>query len=95
VIGIIGWVWATVHIGRRGLLSRWHGSPPPVVPRPVLFWALAAVTMTLGAVASVLLPYGRIPIVFFERLLCVSAGALALTSAVIPLSERRAVIGPM
>lgn len=43
---------------------------------------------TLGAVASALLPDGRIPVVFFERFLCVSAGALVLTAAVVvPLAD--------
>ncbi|MCX4993333.1 hypothetical protein [Streptomyces sp. NBC_00568] len=55
LVGIVGWVWATVHIGRRGLLRRRHGSPPRVVVRPVLFWASVVVTTTLGAVASALL----------------------------------------
>ena len=82
VIGIVGWVWATVHIGRRGLLGRWHGPPPPVVARPAPFWASVAVMTALGAVASALLPDGRIPVVFFERLLCGSAGALVLAAAV-------------
>lgn len=88
LIGIIGWVWATIHIGRRGLLRRWHGSPPQVVPRPALFWASVAVTMTLGAVASALLPDGRIPIVFFARLLWVSAGAFVVTAAIVHLAGK-------
>jgi hypothetical protein len=88
LIGIIGWVWATVHIGRRGLLRRWHGSPPQVVPRPALFWASVAVAMTLGAVASALLPGGRIPIVFFARLLWVSAGAFVVTAAIVHLAGK-------
>lgn len=88
LIGIIGWIWATIHIGRRGLLRSWHGPPPLVATRPALFWTSVVMTMTPGAVASVMLPGGRIPIVFFERLLCVSAGALALTAVVVlPLSS--------
>jgi hypothetical protein len=86
LIGIIGWVWATIHIGRRGLLRRWHGSPPQVVPRPALFWASVAVTMSLGGVASALLPDGRIPIVLFARLLWVSAGAFVVTAASVHLA---------
>jgi hypothetical protein len=88
LIGIIGWVWATIHIGRRGLLRRWHGSPPQVVPRAALFWASVAVTMTLGAVASALLPDGRIPIVSFARLLWVSAGAFVVTAAIVHLAGK-------
>ncbi|MGW1274710.1 DUF4184 family protein, partial [Streptomyces sp. NPDC002491] len=30
--GLAGWIWASVHIRRRGLLHRWHG-PPPLVQR--------------------------------------------------------------
>ncbi|WRZ87863.1 DUF4184 family protein [Streptomyces sp. NBC_01007] len=88
LVGIVGWVWATVPIGRRGLMSRWHGSPPRGVVRPVLFWAPVAVKTTLGTVASALFPDGRIPVVFFERFLCVFAGALMLTAAVVvPLAD--------
>ncbi|MET7921599.1 hypothetical protein ABZU45_38475, partial [Streptomyces avermitilis] len=66
---------------RRGLLRRWHGSPPRVVVRPVLFWASPA--LTLGAVASALLPDGRIPVVFFEWFLCVFPGAWVLAATVV------------
>jgi hypothetical protein len=82
LIGIVGWIWATVHIGRHGLLGRWHGPPPAVVTQPPRFWGSVAVTTTLGAVACALLPDGRVPIVFFERLLCVCAGALAFGAVV-------------
>lgn len=83
LIGIVGWVWATVHIGRHGLLRRWHGPPPTVVIQPLRFWGSVALATTLGAVASALLPDGRIPIVFFERLLCVCAGGLAFGAVVV------------
>lgn len=83
LIGIVGWVWATVHIGRHGLLRRWHGPPPTVVTRPLRFWGSMALATMLGSVACALLPDGRIPVVFFERLLCVCAGGLAFGAVVV------------
>jgi len=43
---------------------------------------MALATM-LGSVACALLPDGRIPVVFFERLLCVCAGGLAFGAVVV------------
>lgn len=82
LVGLAGWTWATVRIGRRGLLRRWHGTPPTVTVRPALFWATAALAAALGALASALLPDGRVPVVFFERSLCVAAFA-PMTAALV------------
>jgi hypothetical protein len=37
-----------VHIGRTGLLRRWHGPPPRAPRRPVVFWSVAAVVLAGG-----------------------------------------------
>jgi hypothetical protein len=86
LLGLIGWIWATVHIGRHGLLRHWHGPPPQTARRPVLFWAAVAAALTIGTTASVLLPDGRIPIVLGARLLDVFAGAFVVAASVIRLS---------
>jgi hypothetical protein len=87
LIGITGWVWATIHIRRHGLLERWHGPARQVGRRAVLFWSSAGVAMTTGAIASALLPDGHIPIVLGARLLCVSAGAFMVAAATVQLSS--------
>jgi hypothetical protein len=86
LLGLIGWIWATVHIGRHGLLRHWHGPPPQTARRPVLFWAAVAAALTIGTTASVLLPDGRIPIVLGARLLDVFAGAFVVAASVVRLS---------
>jgi hypothetical protein len=42
-----------LHIGRHGLLHRWHGAPPPTRRQPLAFWA--AVTVVLGGGLTLLL----------------------------------------
>lgn len=57
-VGLIGALALIVHIGRTRALRRWHGEPPEVTRRPLLFWA-TAVTVTAAGVAT--LPFQPYP----------------------------------
>jgi hypothetical protein len=60
VLGALAWLAITLHIGRHGLLRRWHGPPPPVPRRPGLFWGTAIATGSAGLIAvAVLTALGR------------------------------------
>ncbi len=37
------------YVGRRRLISEWHGPPPPVARRPLLFWSVAVEVFAVGA----------------------------------------------
>jgi hypothetical protein len=87
VIGLVGCAWAVVHIGRQGLLRRWHGPPPEVARRAGAFWAVVVGAMTAGTLASALLPSGDIPIVLGARLLCVVPCALAVAALAVGRSH--------
>jgi hypothetical protein len=45
VLGAIAAVALAVYIGRRSLIRRWHGPPPDLRRRPVLFWTVAGVVL--------------------------------------------------
>jgi hypothetical protein len=81
---LVGFVVATlfvVHIGRSGLLRRWHGAPVPVRRRPVRFWTVAAVVTVAGMALLPLQPVRLFHDQAVRALLVVSlallAGALA------------------
>lgn len=88
VLGLAGWLWATVHIGRRGLLHEWHGPPPETVRRPGRFWTVLAGTLAAGTAASALLPDGDVPVVFVIRVLGVSAFAAMAAALSVELGAR-------
>ena len=46
-MGFVATTTLLIHIGRAGLLRRWHGPPRRVTARPVAFWS--AVALVLGA----------------------------------------------
>ncbi|ROO86962.1 uncharacterized protein DUF4184 [Actinocorallia herbida] len=90
VLGLAGWAWATVLIGRRGLLREWHGPPPETVRRPRRFWTVLAGILVTGSIASVLLPYGDVPVNFMIRALVVSAFAVIVAAQAVELTGARA-----
>ncbi|MEH0449152.1 MULTISPECIES: DUF4184 family protein [unclassified Streptomyces] len=92
--GLAGWIWATVRIGRHGLLHRWHGPPPLVTPRPALWWTTVSATAAAATALAALLPSGDIPIVLGTRLLAVPAAAFAVGAAVVRLATRNRPPGP-
>nr|MDT0657477.1 DUF4184 family protein [Micromonospora sp. DSM 115978] len=83
VLGGVGLLVVALWIGRRRLLRRWYGEPPPRLARPVLFWAVAGgVTLPLAA-ATPFLPGASLAHTTGVRLLCaVGAGLLAASLAV-------------
>jgi hypothetical protein len=87
--GLVGWIWATVHIGRHGLLQRWHGPPPLISRRPALWWTTVATTALATTSIAALLPSGHIPIVFGTRLLAVPAVAFAVGATAVRLATCR------
>ena len=87
VLGLAGWTWASVHIGRRGLLREWHGPPPEIVRRPGRFWTVLAVTLAAGTAASALLPDGEVPVIFIIRVL--GAFAVAVMAAALAAGAGR------
>ncbi|MDX5568817.1 DUF4184 family protein [Streptomyces sp. ID05-04B] len=92
--GLAGWIWASVHIGRHGLLHRWHGAPPLVARRPALWWTTVCATAAGATALAVLLPSGDIPIVLGTRLLAVPAAAFAVGAGAVRLATRRRSPGP-
>ncbi|MEV4511963.1 DUF4184 family protein [Dactylosporangium sp. NPDC049525] len=67
------------YVGRRHLIREWHG-PPPVVPRrPLLFWSVAVEAFAAGAFITASLAYGG-PHVFVVRLIVSAMIALLAAS---------------
>jgi hypothetical protein len=85
LIGLAAGPLLAVHIGRSGLLRRWHGAAPAVRRRPRRFWGTAGGVLVVGAA---LLPFQ--PVTYFHdqairaMLVVVAAlvaGALAVGAA--------------
>jgi hypothetical protein len=88
LLGVAGMVLLALHIGRRRLLRRWHGNPPPRRPRPALFWPLAA-AVTVPAMAVTLRYHEAFPAhTTGTRLLCAAAAGPLLAAAAVALRER-------
>ncbi|GLW33360.1 DUF4184 family protein [Actinoplanes regularis] len=80
VLGTVTLAAVAVDLGRRRLIHRWHGDPPPVPRRPVLFWTIAAsVALPLIALTP-FLPGASLSHTTGARLLC-ACGAGLLTAA--------------
>jgi hypothetical protein len=90
VVGVAVVVAVIIHIGRRRLLVRWHGPPPPTPARPLVFWPVAVSSAAaLGAAASAL-PGGDIGIwVVGSRWLGAVVLGLLLAAAVAAPSRPR------
>jgi hypothetical protein len=70
-----------VHIGRYRLLRTWHGSPPAVARRPVLFWTVAVVVAAAGLALVPFLPAAFLAHTTGTRILAVAALALLAGAA--------------
>ncbi|WP_433361318.1 DUF4184 family protein [Actinoplanes sp. CA-142083] len=80
LLGAAGLLAVLATIGRHRLLRRWHGEPPAIRSRPVLFWAVAAgVTLPLVA-AALFLPAVFLVHTTAVRLFCTAAAALLLAT---------------
>lgn len=75
------------YVGRRRLIREWHGPPPAVARRPLLFWSVAVEVFAVGAYITGSLEYFG-PHVFIVRLI-VSA-MIALLAASVALHFVRA-----
>lgn len=89
VAGGMGMLVLAIHIGRRRLLRSWYGDPPPLRPRPVLFWGVAGAVTLPALAATPFLPAAHLPHTTGVRLLCdVAAGLLAGSVAVSTRNRR-------
>ena len=62
LVGVVIVVALLIHIGRRRLLVRWHGPPPPTPARPMVFWPVATLSAAVLGAASRALPGNAIGI---------------------------------
>jgi hypothetical protein len=56
VAGFVLGALLIVHIGRAGLVRRWHGPPPCTTRRPVAFWSAAVAAVVSGLTAVLARP---------------------------------------
>ncbi|MFG2037161.1 DUF4184 family protein [Dactylosporangium sp. NPDC048998] len=97
------------YCGRRHLLRRWHGDPPPVPRRPALFWGVTATATATGVLLTWALGDHRLDWPWFGypehvhvlgvRLIVAAtvgplAGALAVQSARV-VADRTAAAAPV
>ena len=54
--GMLTALLLAIHIGANRLIRRWHGPPPTVATRPMLFWGAAAFVAVPGTASVVVLP---------------------------------------
>jgi hypothetical protein len=69
------------HVGRHGLIRKWHGPAPAVPRRPRLFWGVATVVAVAGALAAPYLPAAGLIHTTGVRLLAALVGALMVAAA--------------
>lgn len=85
VLGAVTLATVLISIGRRRLVRRWHGDPPPRQGRPILFWAIAgSITLPLIALTP-FLPGASLAHTTGARLL--SAAGLGLLTASLIIAE--------
>ncbi|MEV6490827.1 DUF4184 family protein [Actinoplanes sp. NPDC051633] len=48
IAGFLAGAALLIHVGRKGLLRAWHGSPPRITARPVRFWTGVGVALAGG-----------------------------------------------
>lgn len=88
VVGAIVAIGGFAHIGRHRLIRRWYGPPPPVVPRPRLFWGVAAAVLAGYPLTWPLLTHLYQPHVQGTRVLCFAGLALLAGAAATTLADR-------
>ncbi|MBQ0896990.1 DUF4184 family protein [Micromonospora sp. U56] len=83
IVGGLFTFGVAVAVGRRRLLRVWHGNPPPVRTRPMVFWSVAGAVAIIGYALTPLLPAEELPWATVVRLLCVTAGALLVAAVAV------------
>ncbi|MCM0673862.1 DUF4184 family protein [Micromonospora phytophila] len=83
LVGALVTLGVAVVIGRRRLLRAWHGNPPPVRTRSMVFWPVAGAVATIGYALTPVLPAAGLPWATVVRLLCVTAGALLVAAVAV------------
>jgi hypothetical protein len=101
VLGALVTLGFVVSIARGGLLTAWHGQPPPVPVRPRVFWtATLATTAALASVALLAASRsatldGVVAVTGVRLLLAGGLGLLAGAGAILTGSQRaEAAVGP-
>lgn len=89
LIGFVAAFLLAVHIGRSGLIRRWHGAPAPVRRRPGRFWASAFLVMVVGTALLPLQPVRLFHDQAIRALLVVSLALLAGAIAAAPNHRAR------
>ena len=56
IAGFVAGAMIVVHLGRSGLIRRWHGPPPEVARRPVVFWAVVVAVLLAGLTTMLAFP---------------------------------------
>ena len=87
LVGFAAGTLLLVHIGRHGLLRRWHGPPPRATPQPFTFWSTVAVALGGGLTLAVVHPVDwvagqaiRVMLIAGLALLCGAATARLASS---------------
>jgi hypothetical protein len=93
ILGALFVIAMMARIGRRRLVTEWHGPAPEVTGRPMLFWATAAAVLAIYPLSWPYLTHLYQPHVQGARLLCFAGLGLlagAAATAVADVRSRRA-----
>lgn len=83
--GAVGTFWVIIHIGRHRLIRIWHGHPPQVATRPLVFWCAAGAIGTAGAMIVPRLPAAFLAHTTGVRLIAVAVLALLVGAGLVRL----------
>jgi hypothetical protein len=89
VLGALAALAVAAHVGRRRLLRRWYGGPPPVTRTPWVFWPVAAAVAAPYPLTWPYLPHQWTPYVQGVRMLWAVALGLLAGAAAAALAARR------
>jgi hypothetical protein len=81
LLGALATLLVLRHVARYDLIRQWHGPAPVVRRRPRLFWVIAGVLATAGALVTPYLPAAELTHTTGVRLLAAAVGALVVAAA--------------
>lgn len=87
ILGAVTLMLVAVRMGRRRLLRRWHGDPPPRRGHPVPFWVIAGGVALALAATTPFLPGAALGHTTGVRLLCAVGAGLLTASLVVAASH--------